>query len=152
VLFDICCANDDDTVFLLDTVLAIGQLRRKKFPMAFIQSLGMTEHYLFLYFLYRCGNTHDIIIDLLLGNECSFLDYLTRYAAHASRDILFVSLLVIAEQKGIPIHVDIVLDILAKTILVLAGDGFPYDARPLIKRLMALEDCIISFWDKHFPL
>jgi hypothetical protein len=109
----------------------------------------MSEHFLFLYFLYRCGNTHDILVDLLLGNDTNFLDYLTRYAAHASTDIFFVCLLLVIEEKDVPIHVDIVLDILAKTILVLEGEGFPYNAEPLIKRLIALEDCIIDFWEKH---
>lgn len=133
-------------MFLLDAVLSIRKLR-KHFPIDFLCGLGMNEHYMFFYFLYRCGNTHDIIIDLLLGNESNFLDYFIRYTAHA-RSFYFLVLLQKLEEN-IPTNVDIILDIFAKTILVLEGDGFPYNTEPLIKRLVALEDYINDFYENQ---
>jgi hypothetical protein len=38
--------------------------------------------------------------------------------------------------------------ILANTILVLEGNGFPYNTKPLIKRLGQLEDLIYNYADE----
>lgn len=97
----------------------------------FLQAIDITPHTLFLFFLSRCGNTHDIIIDLLLENDSDFLSYFHRYIKFANQGHLHPSL------KEEPF-----LTILANTILVLEGDGLPYDTKPLVRRLINLEETL----------
>ncbi|KAG1467996.1 hypothetical protein G6F56_004091 [Rhizopus delemar] len=129
-LFDVCCASDDDTIDLMDKILLLFQERPQ--TQTFFESLEMNPHTLFSYFIYRCGSSHDILIDLLL--ECDFLSYFHRYIIYASQDIdLFTSSLV-------GVDIDDIQSILINMLRVLEGDGFPYNTKPLVKRLNHLKD------------
>lgn len=132
-LFDICCANDDDAVQLLDTVLTLYQQNStSKLFLSYLQAIEFNPHTLFLFFLSRCGNTHDIIIDLLLENDSEFLPYFHRYVVYATHDI--ENLITALEDDE-----DTFLTIIANTILVLEGDGLPYNTKPLVRRLVQLD-------------
>lgn len=132
MLFDICCANDDDTIQLLNTILVLFQ-QSSSTLIDFLQSIDVTPHTLFLFFLSRCGNTHDIIIDLLLEDDSDFLSYFYRYIKYANQNHLHPLL------KQEPF-----LTILANTIIVLEGDGLPYNTKPLVKQLIRLEEVLFT--------
>lgn len=132
-LFDICCANDDDAVQLLDTILILYQQdSTSSLFLSYLQAIEFNPHTFFLFFLSRCGNTHDIIIDLLLENDSEFLSYFHRYIVYATHHIQD---LIAALTDG----EDTFLTILANTILVLEGDGLPYNTKPLVRRLVELD-------------
>ncbi|KAG0750223.1 hypothetical protein G6F62_002725 [Rhizopus arrhizus] len=132
LLFDICCANDDDTIQILNTVLLLFQERPETH--VFFESLQINPHILFTFFVYRCGSSHDILIDLLLENDSDFLSYFHQYIIYAQKDIsTFKSSLTY-------IDLDTIQAILINTIRVLEGNGFPYNTKPLIKRLTQLQD------------
>lgn len=141
LLFDICCANDDDTIQLLDIVLTIYQQNTQNI-VSFLQSIDITPHTLFLFFLARCGDTHDIIIDLLLENDSEFLSFFHRYIMYTLADSWSFHETIDKEEKQ-----ETFLRILANTMLVLEGDGFPYNTKPLISRLGQLEDAIYASTD-----
>ncbi|GAA5807796.1 hypothetical protein MFLAVUS_001175 [Mucor flavus] len=132
MLFDICCANDDDTIQLLNTILTLFQQASSTIT-DFLQSIDITPHTLFLFFLSRCGNTHDIIIDLLLEDDSDFLSYFYRYIKYANQGHLHPLL----KQEQF-------LTILANTVLVLEGDGLPYNPKPLVKQLVQLEETLYN--------
>ena len=129
-LFDMCCANDDDTVQLLDTVLTLHQQETNIFFLQFLQNMNIDPHSVFLFFLSRCGNDHSILIDLLLETDSDFLSYFHRYIIFATQDIVNL-----ANQ----LEDDTLMTILANTILVLEGGGFPYNTAPLVRRLVQFE-------------
>ncbi|KAI8063137.1 hypothetical protein BDF21DRAFT_347497 [Thamnidium elegans] len=132
MLFDICCANDDDTIQLLNAILTLFQ-RSSSTIIDFLHSIDITPHTLFLFFLSRCGDTHDIIIDLLLEDDSDFLSYLYRYIKYANQGHLHPLL----KQEQF-------LTILANTVLVLEGGGLPYNTKPLVKQLVQLEETLYS--------
>lgn len=131
VLFDICCANDDDTVQLLDMTLVLYQQNTSTLLLSFLQEIDINPHTLFLFFLSRCGNNHNIIIDLLLEDDSDFLSYFCKYLVYANENI--TSLMSALKD-------DTFSTIIANTILILEGDGFPYNTKPLIRRLIQLDD------------
>lgn len=132
-LFDICCANDDDAVQLLDTVLTLYQQDSTSTQfLTYLQAIEFNPHTFFLFFLARCGNTHDIIIDLLLENDSEFLSYFHRYVVYATHHIKDLVAALEDDQ-------DTFLTIIANTILVLEGDGLPYNTKPLVRRLVQLD-------------
>ncbi|KAI8386895.1 hypothetical protein BD560DRAFT_452473 [Blakeslea trispora] len=134
LLFDICCANDDDAIRLLDTVLTIYQ--EQMHCVYILHQININPHSLFLFFLHRCGSTHDILIDLLIDNSSDFLAYFHRYILYACRDTnqLYASF------DDLIIDSDTFQTILANTLRVLGRGGFPYNTRPLMKRLLQLEE------------
>lgn len=128
LLFTIYCANDDDTIHLLDKILTIYQQGQYK-------QLIINPHSLFLYFLGQCGNTHDIMVDLLLENDSEFLMFFHRYIIFATQDIEQFK-----QEAGA--QLEVIQTIVAQLILVLEGDGFPYNTKPLIRRLLKFEESL----------
>ncbi|KAI8094990.1 uncharacterized protein B0P05DRAFT_449446, partial [Gilbertella persicaria] len=136
LLFNMCCANDDDTTQLLDTVLTVYQ--QDMYCMTLLQHIQVNPHSLFLFFLQQCGSTHDILIDSLL-NDSDFLAYFYRYVVYAHQDIhQFYAALVVLDMVN-PFRW-----ILRDTVRVLQGDGFPYNTKPLIRRLCMLQEQLLS--------
>lgn len=131
LLFTIYCVNDDDTTHLLSTILSIYQQKESQ-CIEFWDNLHINPHSLFLFFIEQCGNTHDIIIDLLLENDSDFLSYFHRYIIYATNDIHQFK----QQQKDI----EVIQTIIANTLLVLEGEGFPYNTKPLINRLVKFEE------------
>jgi hypothetical protein len=131
ILFDICCINDDDTTQLLNTILILYQ--QHKAPSLFLQ---LNPHTSFLFFLNRCGYTHDILIDLLLEDDSNFLEFFYRYIIYAIEDINTLKQCLGKEEE------EMFIQLLNNTISVLMGDGFPYNTKPLIKRLIQLINVI----------
>ncbi|KAK4515058.1 uncharacterized protein ATC70_002668 [Mucor velutinosus] len=135
LLFDICCANDDDAVQLLDTVLSIYQQSQQQ-NVTFLSTIGINPHSVFLYFIQRCGNTHDIMVDLLLENDSEFIAYFHRYIIYATQHMNSFK----KTSSDLGNDIDIIQTIIANVLLVLEGDGFPYNAKPLIRRLSVFEE------------
>ncbi|KAL9547347.1 hypothetical protein MBANPS3_006206 [Mucor bainieri] len=135
LLFDICCANDDDTVQLLDTVLSIYQQAQQK-NAAFLSTIDINPHSALLYFIQRCGNTHDIMVDLLLESDSGFIAYFHRYIIYATQHMDSFK----KANSDLGNDLDTIQTIVANTLLVLEGDGFPYNAKPLIRRLSVFEE------------
>ena len=134
LLFDVCCTNDDDTIRLLDTVLKIYQ--EQMHCVYVLQQINLNPHSLFLFFLYRCGSTYDILIDLLIDSSSDFLTFFHRYIIYACHDInqLYASF------DDLLVDLDTFQTIVANTLRVLDGGGFPYNTKPLMKRLLLLEE------------
>lgn len=99
---------------------------------SFLQSIDMNPHSLFLFFLHQCGDTHAIIIDLLLDNDSDFLAWFHRYIRFAITDIDCL--------KSSLVDLDGFLTVIVNTVLALEGGGFPYNTKPLVRRLVQLED------------
>ncbi|OAC98501.1 hypothetical protein MUCCIDRAFT_115421 [Mucor lusitanicus CBS 277.49] len=135
LLFDVCCANDDDTVQLLDTILSIYQQPQQQ-NAAFLSTIGINPHSVFLYFIQLCGNTHDIMVDLLLENDSEFIAYFHRYIIYATQYMDAFK----KANRDLGNDIDTIQTIVANTLLVLEGDGFPYNAKPLIRRLSVFEE------------
>ncbi|KAI7903592.1 uncharacterized protein BX663DRAFT_507017 [Cokeromyces recurvatus] len=139
ILFDICCVNDDDTVQLLDTILLLyQQLSSSSYYLSFLKSIDIDPHLLFLFFLYRCGSTHDILIDLLLENDSEFLAYFHQYIRYTINHMLEFKY---ALENSF-IDLDTLQAIIANVLLILDGDGFPYNTKPLIRRLTQFEELL----------
>ncbi|KAI8639607.1 hypothetical protein BD408DRAFT_445883 [Parasitella parasitica] len=136
LLFDICCANDDDTVQFLDTILSIYQQPQQQ-TAQFFSTIDINPHSLFLFFVQKCGNTHDILIDLLLENDSGFISYFHRYILYATR---YMDAFKDAIHSSAGTDLDTIQTIITNTILVLERDGFPYNAKPLIRRLTIFEE------------
>ncbi|KAI9259051.1 hypothetical protein BY458DRAFT_517622 [Sporodiniella umbellata] len=129
LLFDFCCASDDDTIDLLDKVLLLFQEQPQTH--LFFHSLEMNPHTLFTFFLYRCGASYDILIDLLLESN-RFLSYFHRYLIYTAKDIQgFTASLIGVDLEECRL-------IFKNTLRVLEGGGFPYNTKPLVKRLFFL--------------
>ncbi|PHZ13656.1 uncharacterized protein RHIMIDRAFT_280089 [Rhizopus microsporus ATCC 52813] len=134
ILFDICCTNDDSTTQLLNTVLLLFQEHPSSAEVIF-EPININPHILFIFFIHRCGNSHDILVDLLLENDSGFLSYFYHYVVYTQKDIEAFKLALTDETDIYTIQA-----ILANTIRVLEGGGFPYNTRPLVKRLNRLEE------------
>lgn len=139
LLFDICCANDDDTVQLLDNVLSIYQQQRQDNAL-FLSTIDINPHTVFLFFIQRCGNTHDILVDLLLENDSGFITYFHRYIIYATQHIESFK----KSNSDLGNDLDTIQTIIANTLLVLEGNGFPYNAKPLIRRLTLFEENLFA--------
>lgn len=94
----------------------------------------MNPHALFSFFLHTCGDTHAIIIDLLLDSDSEFLAWFHRYIRFAITDIDCL-------RKSLD-DKDGFLTVIANTILALEGGGFPYNTNPLVRRLVQLEELL----------
>ncbi|KAI9484099.1 MAG: hypothetical protein EXX96DRAFT_594560 [Benjaminiella poitrasii] len=138
LLFDLCCVNDDDTIQLLDTILMLYQQPSSIECSSFLKSIDINPHNLFLYFVYRCGSTHDILIDLLLENDSEFLAYFHQYIRYAINDIKHFK----SSLNSTWIDLDTMQTIIANMVLILEGDGFPYNTKPLIRRLTRFEELL----------
>ncbi|KAG2195692.1 hypothetical protein INT47_012913 [Mucor saturninus] len=133
LLFEICCANDDDTVDFMYTVLTIF----KGGDTHLLKSLEITPHRVFLYFLKVCGGTHDILIDFLLDKDSEFLSFFIQYLKYAVEDG-DVLLDILDEDER-----DRLLTVVVNITLVLEKDAFPYNTAPLLRRLVQLEELLL---------
>lgn len=134
LLFSIYCVNDDDTIHLLHIVLSIYQQGQPQ-CIKLLDTLHINPHSLFLYFLHQCGDTHDILIDLLLENDSDFLAYFHRYIIYATTHIIDF-------KNELDNNLDTIQTIIANTCLVLDGEGFPYNTKPLLVRLVKFEETL----------
>lgn len=133
-MFDLFCANDDDTIDLLYTILKIY----KGGDTDLLNALDITPHRLFLYFLNQCGGTHDILIDFLLDKDMKFLTYFIHYVRYAAEHI--DDLLQVLNELDAK---DQFLTVMVKTMMVLQKGGFPYNTTPLVRRLNQLEELLL---------
>lgn len=100
-----------------------------------LEAISINPHVLFLHFLYQCGNTHSIIVDLLLENDSNFLVFFYNYVKYTLNDIQGL-------KEGLDqiqgINADTLVLIFTNTLRVIRGDAFPYNTKPLVKRLEQL--------------
>lgn len=106
----------------------------------FLSTIDINPHTVFLFFLQRCGNTHDILVDLLLENDSEFITYFHRYIIYATQHIESFK----KSNSDLGNDIDTIQTIIANTLLVLEGDGFPYNAKPLIRRLTLFEENLFA--------
>ncbi|KAI8884663.1 hypothetical protein K501DRAFT_332478 [Backusella circina FSU 941] len=143
LLFNTCCVGDDDTVQLLTAILEIYQLlpvnSKDSSIRAMLETIDINPHVLFLHFLHQCGNTHSIIVDLLLEDDSNFLLFFYSYIKYTLTDI---QVLKTSLSKVQGINVNTLHFIFTNTLRVIRGGAFPYNTKPLVNRLEQLLLCL----------
>ncbi|KAI8384939.1 uncharacterized protein BYT42DRAFT_612603 [Radiomyces spectabilis] len=142
-IFDLCGNNDDDAVDLQMQILAIYERftahDEPRFMQQMLQQLEITPHTLFIYFLYRTGTDHEILVDFLISNETEFLAFLIAYLRYVDHHLPeFMESCEMLGDDG----VDLIYHVFERLLHVLEAGGFPYNPAALARRITHLLDRI----------
>jgi hypothetical protein len=119
----------------------------------------INPHTLFVYFLYRTGMDHELVIDLLMSDETDMLLYLTRYLKYVERhphDFITAIEKVLADEGSNydddddddecddddDDGISAVLGLLYQVWVVVRSDVFPYNASVLARRIYSVMECL----------
>ncbi|SAL95320.1 hypothetical protein [Absidia glauca] len=117
----------------------------------------INPHTLFVYFLYRTGMDHELVIDLLMSDETDMLLYLTRYLKYVERhphDFITAIEQVLADEGSNyggdddddddddDDGISTVLGLLYQVWVVVRSDVFPYNASVLARRIYSVMECL----------
>ncbi|KAI8341015.1 hypothetical protein BC941DRAFT_499646 [Chlamydoabsidia padenii] len=109
----------------------------------------INPHTMFIYFLYRTGMDHELVIDLLMSDETDMLLYLTRYLKlveqHPHAFIEAVDQVLMDtnsndDDEDDGIHT--VMGLLYQVWVVIRSDLFPYNASVLARRIDSVLECL----------
>ncbi|KAI7867858.1 hypothetical protein BDF14DRAFT_635544 [Spinellus fusiger] len=169
ILFDFYGNNDEDAVrqqrCILHFYISLDQ--KERLYMNRIESehqqrilgllrecfelLDINPHNLFLYFLYKTGMSHEILVDLLMSDETEFLEFFVEYLRYiegrpnefirACKDMSSDSE---EEEEEVVSGIEAVSTIFRDLVTIITLETFPYNATVLVRRLqtiIALLEC-----------
>lgn len=113
----------------------------------------INPHTMFIYFLYRTGMDHELVIDLLMSDETDMLLYLTRYLKYVERHphdfITAIDQVLMDDGSNHESDDDddddgigAVLGLLYQVWVVVRSDVFPYNASVLARRIYSVLECL----------
>lgn len=108
--------------------------------------MGLEPHRLFLFFCYRSGMDHSLLVDFLLSSETEFLLFFLKYLKHAAShpDSLVSVCSKLGDETDGEIDIYDVYGMLQRILPVLKAGGFPYNPAPLIHQLGDVLNCLDS--------
>ncbi|KAL0088975.1 lines N-terminus-domain-containing protein [Phycomyces blakesleeanus] len=179
LLFDIYGNNDEDAIYqqicILDVYTAIElqvkheagstknimtreQLKVVCLLKEILSLLDISPHNLFLYFLYKTGMDHGILVDLLISNETDFLSFFVRYLkyiAHQPDEFVKACINLLNDEHEEEEEdeseyedddpengLEMISSIFHNLISVLTSEGFPYNPTALIHRILYVTNYI----------
>ncbi|KAI9029655.1 lines N-terminus-domain-containing protein [Phycomyces nitens] len=172
ILFDIYGNNDEDAIYqqicILDVFSSIEQPanhtnepienNRERLKVVcllreILSAMDISPHNVFLYFLYKTGMDHEILVDLLISNETDFLSFFVRYLKYIARQPTdFVETCVNLlksedEDEDSTNGLEIISSIFHNLVSVLESEGFPYNPTALKNRILYVTDYIDNILD-----
>lgn len=138
--------SDQDDYLIEAMVCSVDVITGITFqPNAFPQLLSMLNPvFTFLEFLKMIGNSHDLLLDLLISNETSFLLYLLRFLKYIRVNWTFFIQSCADPTVGGPSCLNDTMTVLIQlrlTISRLVAKGeFPYEIGPILRLLESCEN------------
>ncbi|ORY97917.1 hypothetical protein BCR43DRAFT_524015 [Syncephalastrum racemosum] len=137
LIFQLHANNDDDAVNLQLDVLTLHGSHTNAQVSGLLDAMGLEPHRLFLFFCYRSGMDHSLLVDFLLSSETEFLFFFLRYLKHAAAhpEKLVRVCNKLGDETDGEIDIYDIYGMMQRIVPVLKAGGFPYNPAPLIHRL-----------------